>query len=365
MGEDIRMCKTEKEIERYRTPYRCPKPVLTGSGRPGSFDSQGVDCPFVFFHNGAYHMLYIGFDGTGYQTGLAVSSDLLRWEHKGLVIRRQMDSGRWDRLGGAGVWLLKESDSIWEVPRLRKLDGKYWMVYHAYPGDGYESGPGEIALAWTEDEELMDWHLPDRPQFSWRDGEAWERGGLYKSSIVEQDGVFYMFYNAKDQAEDWTEQIGVACSRDLIHWVRGAENPVLKVTPGAWDETFNADPYVVQDGQQWLMFYYGLGGAGTDGICHAQEGLAVSGDLVHWEKAPDPILAAGRPGSIDCGHVHKPSVFYENGVLYHFYCATRPWQDGDATSRDGEFRTICVAASRPVWDCMEAEVNEEARGARW
>ncbi len=365
MGEDIRMCKTEKEIERYRTPYRCPRPVLTGSGRPGSFDSQGVDCPFVFFHNGAYHMLYIGFDGTGYQTGLAVSSDLFRWEHKGLVIRRQMDSGRWDRLGGAGVWLLKESDSIWEMPRLRKLDGKYWMVYHAYPGDGYESGPGEIALAWTEDEELMDWHLPDRPQFSWRDGEAWERGGLYKSSIVEQDGVFYMFYNAKDQAEDWTEQIGVACSRDLIHWVRGAENPVLKVTPGAWDETFNADPYVVQDGQQWLMFYYGLGGAGTDGTCHAQEGLAVSGDLVHWEKAPDPILATGRPGSIDCGHVHKPSVFYENGVLYHFYCATRPWQDGDATSRDGEFRTICVAASRPVWDCMEAEVNEEARGARW
>ena len=109
----------------------------------------------------------------------------------------------------------------------------------------------------------------------------------------------------------------------------------------------------------------GSGGAGTDGICHAQEGLAVSGDLVHWEKAPDPILAAGRPGSIDCGHVHKPSVFYENRVLYHFYCATRPWQDGDATSRDGEFRTICVAASRPVWDCMEAEVNEEARGARW
>ena len=82
-------------------------------------------------------------------------------------------------------------------------------------------------------------------------------------------------------------------------------------------------------------------------------------------EGADPILATGRPGSIDCGHVHKPSVFYENGVLYHFYCATRPWQDGDATSRDGEFRTICVAASRPVWDCMEAEVNEEARGARW
>ncbi len=100
----------------------------------------------------------------------------------------------------------------------------------------------------------MDWHLPDRPQFSWRDGEAWERGGLYKSSIVEQDGVFYMFYNAKDQAEDWTEQIGVACSRDLIHWVRGADNPVLKVTPG------RGIPHHLRGGQQAGVGLHGSGG---------------------------------------------------------------------------------------------------------
>lgn len=340
----------EQQMEKYLTPYAYPAPVLHGSGEPGSFDSQGVDCPFVFFHEGRYQMLYIGFDGVGYQTALAVSSDLLHWEPKGLVIKRDMDSSRWDRVGGAGVWLLKESDSIWDVPRLKKIDGRYWMAYHAYPGNGYESGPGEIALAWTEDEKLLQWHFPDKPQFSWKDGAAWEHGGLYKSSIVEGDKGFCMFYNARDREEDWTEQIGAAYSRDLLHWTREPENPVLKVTKGAWDGKFAADPYVVKDGSQWLMFYYGLGEPGPDGACHAQEGLAVSEDMVRWEKTGEPILRTGKAGSLNSNHTHKPSLFYENGVLYHFYCATRPWQEGDATNRDGEYRTICVAASRPVWE---------------
>lgn len=314
----------DERVKKYLTPYRCPIPVLHDSGQPGSFDSQAVDCPFVFFHNGIYHMLYIGFDGIGYQTALAVSQDLLHWRTKGIVIKRHREGSRWDHVGGAGIWLIKESDSIWEVPRLRKIDGKYWMAYHAYPKTGYESGPGEIALAWTEDEELLDWHFPDAPQFSWKDGEEWERGGLYKSCIVEKDGVFSMFYNAKDQEKDWKEQIGVAYSSDLLHWTREAENPVVKAAPGAWGQQFAADPYVAWDGKQWLMFYYGLGGADVDGKRHVQEGLAVSEDLLHWEKVEDPILMVGERGSLDCGHAHKPSIFYENGVLYHFYCATRP-----------------------------------------
>jgi hypothetical protein len=32
-------------------------------------------------------MQYIGFDGTGYQTGLAVSDDLLHWKHAALAGR--------------------------------------------------------------------------------------------------------------------------------------------------------------------------------------------------------------------------------------------------------------------------------------
>lgn len=43
-------------------------------------------------------------------------------------------------LSGSGTWLIKESDSILEIPRLRKIDGKYWMAYHSYPGEDMKTG---------------------------------------------------------------------------------------------------------------------------------------------------------------------------------------------------------------------------------
>jgi len=35
----------------FRTPYKYPSRILSGSGVPGSFDEKAVDCPFVFSAN--------------------------------------------------------------------------------------------------------------------------------------------------------------------------------------------------------------------------------------------------------------------------------------------------------------------------
>lgn len=333
----------DARIQKYLTPYRYPHPVLHGSGTEGAFDQLAVDIPFVFRHNDQFYMLYTGFDGKGYQSALAVSDDLLHWTHKGIILKRNMDSQRWDRIGGSVTWMIKERDQMWDVPRLRRVDGKYWLVYHSYPNTGYENGPAEIGLAWCEDEELMEWHFPDQPAYSWRDGEEWEAGGLYKACIIENEGTWYLFYNAKDKEERWTEQTGVAFSKDLVHWERHSENPVLKIDREAWDERFVSDPYIVKDGDTWVNFYFGYGRG------HAQEGLALSDDLLHWEKVREPIITHGEPGSNDCGHAHKASIVYWDGVLYHFYCGTRPWRDGDAAQAYGEFRSICVATDKVVW----------------
>ena len=65
-----------------------------------------------------------------------------------------------------------------------------------------------------------------------------------------------------------------------------------------------------------------------------------------------PIIGHGAPGSYDSGHAHKASMVYWQGVLYHFYCGTRPWQPGDPTKVFeepwAELRTICVATSKPL-----------------
>lgn len=334
----------------YITVCRYAKPVLAPSGVQCSYDELAVDSPFVFFHGGEWHMMHIGFDGIGYQTAIAHGSDLVHWSGEEPLFRREDLSG-WDRGGIAGVWILREN-SLTGLPTLKKWHGRYWMVYHSYPDKGYEAGPASIGLAWCEDEDLKTWIRLEEPILTWCDGACWEHGGLYKGCLVEENGRFLLFYNAKDRdIWPWHEQIGLAVSDDLVHWTRHPGNPVIVNHPGGFDSSFAADPCVVKDGDTWLMFHYVY-----DGV-HAQEALAWSDDLLHWHCLDSPLLRHGGPGSLDEIHAHKPSVVYKNGILYHFYCAVRPSRPSDnALNQDptrageavSEYRCITVATSKPL-----------------
>lgn len=326
----------------YDTPYKYGQAVLAPSGREGAFDYRAVDIPFVFAHRGRFYLTYVGYDDDGYQTGLAVSDDLLHWHPLGVILARSAES-RWDQVGQAGTWILKEHNELDQPATLKKVDGKYWMVYHAYPKRGYENGPAEMGLAWCDDDRLLHWHRLDEPIFSWKDGAAWERGGLYKGCLIEHQGTFYLFYNAKNEAsQGWHEQIGVATSHDLRHWQRFEHNPVVRVSAHGWDSQFSSDPWVFSDQGRWVMGYFGYD------LHHAQDGLAFSDDLWQWTKAGPPVLRYGNPGDIDDIHAHKPAFIRHQGVLYHFYCAARTFQAGDPAINYGvEFRSISVARSIP------------------
>jgi predicted GH43/DUF377 family glycosyl hydrolase len=333
------------DVDKYLTPQKYGKEVLAASGTKDAFDRNAVDSPFVFYHNNRFYMLYVGFDGKGYQSALATSNDLLNWKHQSMIFTRN-DRPGWDFVGAAGTWIIK-NDHLFELPTLKKIDGKYWMVYHAYPNAGYEAGPAEIGLAWSDDEELLKWRRFEKPVLSWRDGAEWEKSGLYKAGIVMKDETYYMFYNAKNSnVWPWYEQIGVAVSSDLLNWKRYEANPVIKVTKGAWDSNFVADPYVVRDDALWVMYYYGYNGK------NAREGIAFSKDLFNWEKYKEPIITNGKAGEIDEIHAHKPAVVYFQNKLYHYYCAVRNHKTGDlggnidpTGNNPDEFRCISVALS--------------------
>ena len=334
-------------MEKYLTPYKYGKPVIGPSGKDGTFDYLAVDCPFVFYHQDQWHMMYVGFDGTGYQTALSVSVNLLDWKFKGLILPRQnLQSGRWDAVGAAGTWILKTTNRLDDLPTLKKVDGKYWLIYHSYPNAGYEEGAAEIGLAWTEDDDLLDWHCLEQPIYSWRDGDDWEKGGLYKACLIEEAGQYHLYYNAKNETYGhWIEQIGHAVSPDLYQWKRDSGNPVVPVDsdPEGWCSHFRSDPGVYRDGDIWLMFFFGLGKR------HAQDGIAWSDDLYSWKIYPDPIIRYGNPGELDEIHAHKPSAVRWNGVLYHFYCAVRKPQKGDIVEGiHNEFRCLTVATSEPL-----------------
>ena len=316
----------------YATPYKYGKLVLSASPEKDAFDCRSVDCPFVFENDGLFYMTYVGWDGTGYQTGLASSSDLVQWRKLGAILRRDPNNPI-TRYNVAMNWILRESP-LRSPGKLRKVRGRFLGVYHAYPNAGYESGPAVIGLCWSDD--LRRWEV-DPPCLTPAEGAEWERGGLYKPCLVEHGGTYYLFYNAKnDQPRGWREQTGVATSTDLKTWKRYDANPILpNGGPGSADEIFASDPCVVLDGSKWVMFYYGL-----DTKHKARDLLATGSSPFHFSKSADILIDVGPPGAVDETYAHKPAVVWHGGALYHYYCAV-------AGKYPNETRGISVARSKP------------------
>ena len=328
---------SQDEIAAFRTPYKYGKLVLGASPDANAFDSRAVDDPFVFFYDGAFYMIYIGFDGTGYQTGLARSADLLHWERVALVARRDPNS-KYTRYNIALSCLLRE-EGLTAKGTLKKVRGRYLGAWHAYPNAGYEEGAAVIGLAWSDN--LLHWELTEPILFP-SDGAPWEHGGLYRPNLVEHDGLFYLYYNAKtdpqpkEQGGGWHEQTGVATSKDLKHWTRYEGNPLIH-NGGAdsRDSRFASNPFVVRHNDLWGMYYYSL-----DEKFKARELLAIGRDPYHFSKVNEILIEPGPPGTVDETFAHKPCVIYDDGALYHFYCAVSgKWPN--------EIRGISVARSTP------------------
>jgi len=304
-------------LPRLRTPHKHAELVVPASYTQGAFDALAVDAPFVFSHDGRYYMTYIGFDGIGYRTGLASSEDLVAWKKEGMLLDRG-GPGSITEFNIALTWIVRENE-LFGPGTLKKINGRFLGTYHAYPKPGYETGPAVIGLCWSDD--LKQWTL-DAPCLHASDPDAgdWEWGGLYKSCILEHEGIYYLFYNAKTANSPWIEQTGVAVSTDLKTWKRFEGNPVIRVgAKGSFDDLFCSDPCVVRCGDIWVMFFYTLS---TDG--RARDSVAFSRDLVHWEKSGEILIDTGPKGSLDSRYAHKPAVFTKDGRLYHFYCAVSP-----------------------------------------
>ncbi|HWD60997.1 MAG TPA: hypothetical protein VG369_00760 [Humibacter sp.] len=349
-GEPNRIGQTSdrsNRADRVRTPVCSTTLEVAPSFQEGRFDALAVDCPFVFSLAGRQGMTFVGWDGIGYQTALTWKQDG-QWTAPEVILPRDPAS-EVRRYNSALTSIVRDND-LSSPGNLRNFDGWYLGTFHAYPAPGYEAGPGIIGFVRSRD--LVHWEETGE-RLSPADGGAWENGGLYKSWLMEHDGLFYVFYNAKNRdvfgtvavPPPWVEQTGVAVSSDLSNWRRLQDEPVLRVgRSGDFDEIFASDPCVLRDRDRWVMFYFGLAADG-----HAREGYATSDDLVQWEKSGELLIDVGAAGSIDSTHAHKPAVISWEGRLEHYYCAVAPRSPirvGDTEQH--EFRGIAKATSGDV-----------------
>ena len=321
------------------TPNKFGELVVGPSFEAGAFDSHGTDCPFLFRHDGRFYMTFVGWDGIGYRTGLASSGDLRSWHKEGMIIDRGPE-GSVTRHNVALTSIMREN-ALWGSSELKCVNGRFVGTYHAYPGAGYEVGPAIIGLCYSDN--LLDWEVGPAVLEPGSAG-TWDGGGLYKSWLMEVDGTFYLFYNAKNQdRKPWIEQTGFATSSDLVSWTKSDLNPVLPIgAPGDFDDLYASDPCILLKDDTWIMFYFGY-----SSDTHARDGFATSNDLTTWVKSGEILIDIGSPGSFDDKYAHKPGIIAHDGILYHFYCAVTQFPSRRLGEIEHtEIRGISVASSK-------------------
>jgi alpha-L-rhamnosidase len=297
-------------VDEAQTPYKYGV-VLA----PNNMDELH-DCANVFRFGDKWYMLYVvSKKNVGYETYLAESDDLLAWKPLGKVL--PFSGEGWDKWQADGSIALV--DPTWDgSAELQQFDDKYWMSYFGGAKEGYETDPLSLGLAWTKTpNQPQPWtRLAENPVLQPSDADArpFERATLYKSHILwdksETLGYpFVMYYNGKQQGRG-TERIGMAVSKDMVHWKRFGDGPVIDNGSG-----ISGDPQIVRMGDLWVMFYFGA--FWEPG---AFDTFACSRDLVHWTKwTGDHLISSSEPW--DKTFAHKPWILKHNGVVYHFYCA--------------------------------------------
>ncbi len=138
-----------------------------------------------------------------------------------------------------------------------------------------------------------------------------KRGGeylLYFSGYRDRGGHFKSF----------PLQIGMAVSRDGIHFERVGDDPVLKVSPEGYDSDAVFSPTLVEHEGHLVMLYT----AYCLDSCRREKGVylmaATSSDGRSWTKRPEPVLRKGQvPGAKD-GAAEAELVKGPDGRFYLF-----------------------------------------------
>jgi predicted GH43/DUF377 family glycosyl hydrolase len=179
-------------------------------------------------------------------------------------------------------------------------------------------------------------------------GEGFESAGVFNPAVIRTGNGFGMLYRAQDAKG--TSSIGYATSADGIHFTRRAE-PVL--APEAPYEKGGGveDPRVVQIGAEYVLTYTGynnVDGAGP-GHADAQLCLAISRDLLHWERRG--VILPAYQGKWNVGWTKSGAIVAERiqGRYWMYYMGDargRPGEMGLATSED--LRHWTDATDEPV-----------------
>jgi sucrose-6-phosphate hydrolase SacC (GH32 family) len=211
-----------------------------GQIAPGaSYETRGLAAPFAKVIADKVHLFYQTYGNDTHDAIChAVSSDGLNFERdpSNPIFH---PTGEWNSGRAIDVEITRFGDQWLLYAATRDPQSKVQMLVGATSRGGFGRE------SWTM---LADYPLL-KPEL------GWEQDCIEAPSLTRHGGWLYMFYaGAYNNAP---QQIGVARSRDGVHWERKGGEPFLpNGKPGEWNSSESGHPgvFVDDDGQTYLFF---------------------------------------------------------------------------------------------------------------
>lgn len=241
-----------------------PRPVLE-PGASGSWDEHDVLNPSVIRYGHELYNYYSGYGNSVWSTGLAVSQDNgLTWTKrtKPLLIPKQPSTSIPEPIAANGSTIILGS-----------------KVFHYYVDTRSDTeNIAVIKLATSQDGQSFDVLVGEVFGPSGVSG-AFDATQVADPYVIQVGGTLYLYYTGAPEGP-FRVLLGVATSKDGIHWARSASNPLLpQGAPGMFDEFIQGEPAVVNTGKHWYMLYVGDTNRGDRSL-----GWASSSNGIHWER---------------------------------------------------------------------------------
>lgn len=236
---DIRLADPPEVLAVADRPALSPGPL-------GAFDGDGVYPASLVEADGRLLLYYIGWNaGTPAplfyaSIGLAVSDD---------------GGASFVRESSAPIMSRSEHDPCLVTSPCVRREQSAWRMWYVsgigWLNDG--NGPrSRYDIKYAESDDGVAWRRDGHVCIGLGPGEA----NIARPCVVGASGSYEMWYS-RDEGRGY--RIGVAYSKDGLHWTRRDEEAGIDSSPTGWDSAAQAYPWVIESGESRWLFYNGNG----------------------------------------------------------------------------------------------------------
>lgn len=210
---------------------------------------------FILKEDSVYSMWYTGYaekKGATMQLGYATSVDGINWQRHS---ENPIHTTKWVE----DMFVIKK-DSI------------YYM---------FAEGKDDVAHL-MQSVDKIHWTKTGDLDVRKTNGQPIDKGAYGTPTAWYEDNIWYLFYEREDLG------IWLATSKDMKVWTNVQDDPVIAMGPGAYDQFAVAMNQIIKYNGLYYGYYHG---SAFEDWREWSTNVAVSKDLIHWEKyAGNPIM---------------------------------------------------------------------------